>query len=147
MTDSSTLASAEEPSRPRRRAITGRRVRIALSFCGVGMIAYAVDLTVLALADDWLGPYGGRALSYLAAMTAAFCLHRRFVFRMSGPDGLWRQYGLYMAANAIGGAANFAIYAALTAYGPHNPALAVAAGSLIGWAISCLMSHRVVFRA
>jgi putative flippase GtrA len=124
-------------------------LRQALTFGAVGVVGYGVDAGVLHLFAPLLGPYLGRAASYLCAATTTFALNRRFTFGVRGRGRVVQQWAAFVTANLAGGAVNFAVYAAMIAAAPapfDNPWIAVAAGSLAGMALNFTLSKRVVFR-
>ena len=113
-----------------------------------GVIGYAVDVGVLHVTAPALGPYGGRALSYLAAATTTFLLNRSLTFRVRERAGFLRQWALFLIANLGGGAVNFGVYAGVVAanvWPLSLPWAAVAAGSLAGAAVNFTLAKRVVF--
>jgi putative flippase GtrA len=120
-----------------------------LRFACVGALTFFVDAGVLTgvlrLAPGQF--YLGRVISYLAAASAGWWLNRRFTFEADGAR--WRQWLRYLIANLSGGAANYAVYAALIAIVPlcrAYPVVAVAAGSLAGLVLNFAASRRFVFR-
>lgn len=122
----------------------------ALRFGLVGVAGFVVDATVLALLIGILGPYWGRALSFLCAVVATWALNRRFTFpdRSSG-YGLVPEFARYFAAMLGGGALNYAVYALLLQATGHDgawPYVAVAAGSLCGMALNLALARFAVFR-
>jgi putative flippase GtrA len=127
------------------RNIRGEFVRFAL----VGAIGFVVDSGVLyaGLAVGF-GLYFGRLVSYLAAATTTWFLNRHLTFSSSG-GAWWREWLRFLAANAVGGLANLAVYTVLVtaiASVAAHPLIAVAAGSLTGLASNFHLSRRLVFR-
>lgn len=125
-----------------------------LRFAAVGAAGFLVDAGALWLAmRAGAGPLGGRALSYLAAATFTWALNRRLTFRDAGGDagagGALAQWARFLAVNAVGGAVNYAVFAALVLAGgafAAHPTLAVAAGSASGLVFNFAFSKRLVFR-
>ncbi len=121
-----------------------------LRFGVVGVAGFVVDATVLtcALAMD-LGPWIGRALSYLAAASTTFALNRAWTFRGARPGARpVRQWALFLLVNLVGFASNYGTYAALISTVPfvaRNPVVGVAAGSLAGLMGNFLLARRFVF--
>lgn len=117
-------------------------VRFAL----VGAAGFVVDASVLygALALGF-GPIAGRLLSYLAAATATWLMNRRFTFASEQPPS-FREWASFIAANAVGGLVNLALYAVLVTQAELEPVIGVAAGSIAGLAINYTLSRFVVFR-
>lgn len=125
--------------------------RSILRFALVGAAAALVDMAVVELMVRGAGldPYSARALSYLAAATAAWALNRHFTFRDADRSRPLRQWLRYLGSNALGGALNYAVYALLVASFAlfhRYPFAAVAAGSLSGMLFNYLASQRWVFR-
>jgi len=123
-----------------------------LRFGVVGTIGFLVDAGVLmgALALG-LGPWLGRAISYLAAASTTFALNRAWTFRGRGePKALGRQWALFLLVNLFGFAANYGTYAlliTLSALVAANPVIGVAAGSISGLFVNFTLSRRIVFAA
>ncbi len=117
----------------------------------VGLVGLGVDITVLyiAMTDCGLGPYGGRAVSFLAAATTTWALNRGFTFRGKHNDGMLRQWAKFIAANSVGGGINYLTYAALiagTVTVAAHPFLGVAAGSVAGMFFNFAASRKLVFK-
>jgi putative flippase GtrA len=130
---------------PRRVLLAGEVLRFGV----VGTVGFVVDAGVLTLAIAvGLGPWLGRAFSYLVAATTTFALNRVWTFRGAGRGGLVRQWALFLLVNLLGFACNYATYALLIALVPMvaaHPVLGVAAGSLAGMVGNFIMSRRYVF--
>lgn len=121
-----------------------------VSFGLIGTAAFLVDTGVLyaALALG-IGPYLGRLLSYLVAATFTWALNRRFTFRSHASTHRLREWGRFLAANAVGGTLNYGTYSLLmlsSTLVASWPVLGVAAGSLVGMCSNFLMSRHLVFR-
>ncbi len=122
-----------------------------LKFGVVGTIGFVVDTAVLYLML-WLGlgPYWGRVVSYVAAASGNWAINRAWTFReaaRSAPAA--RQWGLFLALNLLGFAANYGTYAALvsgTEVVARHPVLGVAAGSVAGMFINFALARLVIFR-
>lgn len=117
----------------------------------VGTVGFLVDAGVLwAMMALGAGPYGGRILSYVAAASATYALNRAWTFRSAARGApVARQWGLFLALNLLGFAANYGTYATLlstTEAVARWPVLGVAAGSLAGMFINFGLSRRFVFR-
>ena len=117
----------------------------------VGIVGLGVDCTVLYLVM-WLaglGPYASRVISFLAAATTTWALNRCFTFRGDHDGTLIGQWAKFIAANAFGGAINYATFAALIAATDvvaAHPFLGVAAGSIAGMFFNFAASKKLVFR-
>jgi putative flippase GtrA len=117
----------------------------------VGVIGLGVDIAVLYLCLEisGLGLYSSRVVSYLAAATTTWALNRAFTFSGNHAGKIHHQWARFVAVNALGGAVNYAVYAALISSGDPftaHPALAVAAGSLAGLFFNFTASKKLVFR-
>lgn len=121
-----------------------------LSFGAVGVVGLLVDAGVLALSLGWLGPWWGRALSFLAAVLATWALNRSLTFRdRPSRYPLPLELGRYFAAMCIGGSLNYAVYAGvIMLYGSAGliPFAALAVGSLAGMGVNMTLAHFAVFR-
>lgn len=126
-----------------------RRHRQFLSFAAVGAAGFVVDASTLWLAlAGGAGPLMGRVSSYLTAATFTWACNRIYTFLDATPN-LALQWLRFLAANAVGGSVNYAVYAALVLrvgfFGVH-PTLAVAAGSLSAPMLNFVLSSKYVFR-
>jgi putative flippase GtrA len=119
-----------------------------IRFAIVGALGFLVDASALTLAL-FLGAdfFGGRVVSFLCAVTATWYANRTFTFSSKDPR-LLREWFRFLSANAVGGLANYSIYAVLVSTIPlceAHPTLAVAAGSIAGLAINFTLSRQFVF--
>lgn len=122
-----------------------------LPFALAGLLGYVVDAGVLSLSIGWLGPLGGRALSFACSVLTTWLINRRFAFAdraaRAGKRYEFMRYGLAMIP---GGIVNWLVYGlaiALLPTAPWSPALAVALGSLAGMAVNLTAASRLAFRA
>ncbi len=127
------------------------RFRQFLSFACIGAAAFVVDVAVLHAAMHFggLNFYAGRAVSWLSAATFTWYLNRRLTFREAATDSAAAQWLKFLVANSLGGALNYAIYAACIATSPVArawPVLAVGAGSIGGLFVNFVLSSRFVFQ-
>jgi len=127
-----------------------------LRFGAVGTAGFVVDSAVLlGMIALGLGPYAGRAVSYLAAATFTWGANRAWTFRAdagadAGRTTAARQWGRFVLLNLVGFALNYGTYAALIVGVPAvaaQPVIGVAAGSLAGMFANFVLSRRYVFRA
>ena len=133
-------------------AKTIARTETARQFLRFGMIGtggFVVDTTVLYFLMGVVGldPYTGRLASWCVAATFTWAMNRRFTFADKRPR--FRQWLAFLAANALGGAINYAVYAALVTFVDEVaaiPVLGVAAGSIAGLFFNFTVSKLVVFR-
>lgn len=120
-----------------------------LRFGLVGTAGFVVDVAALTAAMALgLGPYGGRVVSYLAAVTFTWAMNRRFTFAGADPRRGAAQWGRFVAANGVGALVNYGTYAALVALVPLVaawPVLGVAGGSLAGLVFNFTFSKLWVF--
>jgi putative flippase GtrA len=124
--------------------------RQLLRFTAIGAVAFVVDASVLLVARNvlGLGLYLGRVCSFLIAATFTWALNRRFTFADADTPPV-SQWGRFLAANAVGGGVNYAVYAVLVTLVPvvaAYPVLGVAAGSLAGLVFNFTASKKWVFR-
>ncbi len=126
-----------------------------LRFAIVGAFGFGVDLGVLWLALEQLqlGVYAARLVSFAVTVTFTWAMNRYVTFgdrRAQGPGGIVREWARFVAANAIGLAVNYAVYAALVGWGSGllaNPYFAAGCGSIAGLVFNYAASSRLVFRA
>lgn len=127
-----------------------KSARSLLWFCLAGVVGLVVDVAVLMGVRDWLGPYAGRLVSFLAAATATWLLNRRLAFGGRPAEvGVWAEYVRYLGLMATGGAVNYATYSALAWSLGHSAlqlALFVAAGSLAGLVFNYLGASNWLYR-
>ena len=117
----------------------------------VGAFGFLVDAGVLKLcmAGLGMGPYGGRVVSFVAAVTATWICNRYFTFRGQGSGSARAQWVRFVFVCAGGFVFNYGTYAFLIATQPlvaEYPVLGVAAGSLTGMFFNFFAARRVVFR-
>jgi len=126
--------------------------RQLLRFGVAGVIGLLVDTGVLYALAPWLGWYGARVLSFLAAASTTWWINRRWAFAAAAPHAparsAWRQYGKYLLSMSLGGTVNYAVYAitlqSLTA--PGTALVGVALGSCAGLVFNFSAARWVVFR-
>lgn len=126
-----------------------------LRFAIVGALGFGVDLAVLWLALEQLhlGVYAARLVSFAVTVTFTWAMNRHFTFgerRAHGLGGMAGEWARFVAANAIGLAVNYAVYAALVGWGTGwfaSPYVAAGCGSIAGLVFNFAASSRLVFRA
>ena len=124
-----------------------------IRFGTVGTAAFVVDTTVLYLAlAAGLGLYSGRVVSYLAAATFTWYGNRSITFETHarGAPAVAAEWLKFLLTNLVGGAVNYAVYAALVGHSDFvraYPVLGVAAGSIAGLSVNFTLSKSLVFRA
>jgi putative flippase GtrA len=130
---------------PARARLLGELLRFGI----VGGIGFVVDSGVLLLGlAAGLGPWFGRAVSYLAAASSTYTLNRAWTFRHAEKRERLRQWALFVVVNLVGFAFNYGTYAILILTVPMvaaQPVLGVAAGAVAGMTGNFLLSRRIVF--
>ncbi|MEO0467420.1 MAG: GtrA family protein [Pseudomonadota bacterium] len=115
----------------------------------VGGVGFVVDGGLLWLLLDTLGPYVGRLISFLTAVTVTYVLNRKFVFADRATGLLLREsLGKYVAANSIGALLNLGIYTALVAMAlpvVGAPLMAFAIASATALFVNFALTNFVVF--
>lgn len=122
-----------------------------LPFAIAGVFGYLVDATVLSLTIGWLGPVGGRLVSFACAVLTTWCINRSFAFSdRAATTGKRYELMRYVLAMIPGGAINWLVYGlaiSLLYASEWRPAAAVALGSLAGMATNLMAAQTLVFRA
>ena len=122
-----------------------------LRFALVGVGAAVVDIGVFEIFHRGfgMGYYAPRVISFLAAVTVAWLLNRRFTFDDARKSPMHLQWFGYLSANALGGIVNFGVYSALVSLVglfAALPALAIVLGALAGMILNYTLSRKAVFR-
>lgn len=126
-----------------------------LRFALVGTAGFFVDEGTLAVMRNivGLGPFGGRAVSILTAMTFTWLGNRTLTFAAHaarGPAAMFREWLRFIGANSFGALVNYGVYAALVGFAPvplDNAYLATAIGAAVGLLFNFTLSKTLVFRA
>jgi putative flippase GtrA len=95
-----------------------------------------------------LGLYGGRAVSYLSAVSATWLLNRRYTFRRTSDGNKLHQWARFVVSQLAGASLNLGVYALLVHASPlvaHEPVIGVAAGSLSGLLVNFSIARIFVF--
>lgn len=124
-----------------------QRLRSLFLFCVSGGLALFVDIGVLYLCKPWLGVYGGRACSFLAAATFTWVFNRSITFAGQRQGSVLKEYLAYMSSMAVGGAINYLAYATsvnMIDAVRREPAWGVAIGSLVGLGFNFLSARRIL---
>ncbi|MGH8260092.1 MAG: GtrA family protein, partial [Steroidobacteraceae bacterium] len=133
-----------------RDAVTREIASQFLRFAAVGIAGFVVDVSVLYLGLALgIGPYIGRAISYLAAASTTWYLNRRITFADRRSDVPGTEWVKFVLLNGVGGLINYATYVLFLQYaGPSGvaPAVGVALGSLAGLLANFALSRQIVFR-
>src|ERR1700723_2275120 len=81
--------------------------RQMLWFSAIGVLGFVVDAGVLYVALYWgLGLYGGRAVSYLSAVSATWLLNRRYTFRRTSDGNKLHQWARFVVSQLAGASLN-----------------------------------------
>jgi putative flippase GtrA len=131
------------------RLIASRLARF-LVVGGFGfLVAEAVLLLMLRVGAD---KYSAWLVSFLCAATFTWWGNRNLTFadrKATGSRAMFVEWLKFIAANALGGAVNGGLYAALVTWAPEPlgiPFVALACGVLAGLAINFTMSNFLVFQ-
>lgn len=125
------------------------RARALLMFAVVGVIGFVVDVSVLYALAPWLGWYGARIVSFVAAASATWALNRRYTFSTkAGSKSIAAEYLTYLLAMLGGATVNYGVYALTLRWFPvpGSAAVGVALGSVAGLAVNFLSARCLVFR-
>jgi putative flippase GtrA len=119
------------------------------SFGFIGVLAFVVDAAVLYLAlIVGLGLYFGRAVSYMAAVSASWVLNRRYTFEQIAGGKLLNEWFRFVVSQLSGATVNLGVYAALVHMSPlvaRYPIIGVGAGSLSGLLVNFSVARAYVF--
>lgn len=120
-----------------------------LLFGAVGSIGFIVDSAVLYLFKTWLGLYGARLISFIAAVWVTWWLNRNITFQKSHYQSIWREFFHYFVCMLTGGLINIGTYGLLVYHSQYmatNPIFAVAIGSLTGMMVNFMASKLIAFK-
>lgn len=121
-----------------------------LPFAIAGAIGFAVDAGLLLVAAPALGAFGGRLVSFAAAVLTTWTINRNFAFAdKAAKTGKVREFLTYLVAMLPGAAVNWLVYGivvALTGGEAVGLVLAVASGSIAGMTTNLVAADRLVFR-
>jgi putative flippase GtrA len=123
--------------------------RQMLSFGLIGVIGFLIDAGVLYFAlFCGLGLYAGRAVSYLAAVTATWLLNSRYTFAPTSGYNKIHEWARFAVSQLSGATINLGMYAVLVHTSPlvaHLPIIGVAAGSVCGLLVNFSVARAYVF--
>ncbi len=121
-----------------------------LPFAIAGAIGFVVDAGLLLLVSPLLGTFGGRLVSFAAAILSTWLINRNFAFAdKATTSGKRHEFLRYFLAMLPGAALNWLAYGLVVAVLPRAPlslALAVAVGSIAGLSANLLAADRLAFR-
>lgn len=115
---------------------------------GLGFVVDALILMALVHGYGW-GVYTGRLVSCAGAVTTTWLLNSNFVFAGGKVTDRRREYGRYLALQAVTVIVNYAVYAACIMSSPFMlawPILAAAVASGVGLIFNYLGARNYVFR-
>ncbi|MBS0333612.1 MAG: GtrA family protein [Proteobacteria bacterium] len=126
-----------------------KRRRLLAKFSGVALVGFVLSATILHLGLEMgFRPWAARLIALVFAMNVTFLINGRFVF-----GGLTRrrflvQWATYCANSACGNFCNYWTFVTLES--THravigDPYVALAAGSVVAWAINFTGARFVVF--
>jgi putative flippase GtrA len=121
-----------------------------IRFAVAGAIGFVVDAGVLYLAlAAGLGPFTGRAVSFLAAVWTTWQINRRYTFRERIQRSPWAEWCRYLLSMLTGASVNYAVYALVIVTAPHlawTPVVGVACGSVAGMFVNFFAAKFWAFR-
>jgi putative flippase GtrA len=121
------------------------------SFGVIGIAGFLTDSAVLTAGLKLgTGPYWGRLLSYLCAVTVTWALNQRFTFAERGGGPALPQWAKFAISQLSGGAVNLGVYGTLirtSGLFASHPVMAVGVGAVCGMTINFLAAQRFVFNA
>ncbi len=124
--------------------------RRILPFAFAGAVGFVVDACCLLILAPVLGAFGGRLISFCAAVLTTWLINRNFAFSdKAAKAGKGREFITYFGAMLPGAALNWLAYGLVVALAGKSMAgltLAVAAGSLAGMTTNLIAADRLVFR-
>ena len=130
---------------PRHRQVVAEFLRFGV----VGTIGFGFDTGTVYGLSGAIGLYGAGMAAYFVASSVNWALNRAWTFRHRKHGAAHAQWARFLAVNLVGFVLNRGAYVALiaeTSLARHYPVLAVAAGSVSGFAVNFLLSRRIVFR-
>jgi len=122
--------------------------KIALQYCAVSLLGFAVDAAILRLGLPFGGAAWVRVISLAIAMQVTFTVNGLFVFRTLTWRTLPRQWLSYMLTNGFGNFCNYWIFVTLVSV--HwtvisDPMVALCAGAFIAWMMNFVCARFLVF--
>jgi putative flippase GtrA len=124
-------------------------VRRLVPFAVAGGLAFGVDAAILVMSAPYIGPFWGRALSFLAGVGTTWAINRNFTFkdRVAGV-GKGEEFLRYLTAMVPGAGMNWLAYGIVASIVPHTSlglTFAVAAGSLAGLGVNFIAADRLIY--
>ena len=118
-------------------------------FAQVGAVGFLVDWACFTLfLKLGAGLLIGRAISYLCAATSTWIMNRYWTFATT-QSSLFRQWVMFLSANAFGGAINYAtsigVALAFASLVHAYPVIVIASGAIAGLGVNFALSRRYVF--
>ncbi len=126
-----------------------------LRFAVVGAAGFLINEAALFIGLKLLhlGAYAGGVFAFFVAVTFTWWGNRMLTFRgqaAQGARGVVAEWLKFVAANGLGFAVNYAVYATLVTFARaplNSPYVALGCGTLAGLIFNFAMSKRFVFRA
>lgn len=121
------------------------------AYAAVAILTFAVDALILKalILFAGFGPYIGRLISLPVALFVNWLLNRSVVFQ-SPPKADIAEVARYAAARLFSASMNYAIYSSILLladlFGPIDPAIAVAAATIVMMTPNFLIMRHFVFR-
>ena len=124
-------------------------VRRFTIFALVGAFGFAVDAGVLSiLAWNGVNIYLARFFSFGIASAATWFLNRKLTFQTAHSNQPTKEYGRYVAVQAIGGALNMGVFTGVVMQWPllsSQPIVPLAFGAIAGLLFNFIASRNYVF--
>lgn len=122
----------------------------AARYLVVGGIGFAVDAGVLSVLVHLLlwDPYSARVVSFLAAVTVTWLLHRVYSFTGLSRYSKKSEYVRFVTTQVLGALSNFLVYSVLIYFVPFFgklPIIPLAFGSAVGLIVNYGLSRIFVF--
>jgi putative flippase GtrA len=126
-------------------------LRQFLRFCGVGVVGFVADASVLlALVSAFdANPYAARVASFIAAASTTWWLNRRYTFEVTQRP-THAEWGRYVALMVLGAVTNYGAYAITISrwdLARANLWIGVAIGSVVGLGVNFVTSRRLFVAA
>jgi len=125
-----------------------RERKIALQYCAVSLLGFAVDAAILRVGLMFGAPAWVRIISLICAMQVTFTINGLMVFRSLTWRTLPRQWSSYMLTNGFGNVCNYWIFVTLVSlHWPFisDPMIALGVGAFAAWILNFTCSRFLVF--
>jgi putative flippase GtrA len=118
-------------------------------FVVVGTVCFALNAILVELLVKHCGPFYAQVIAFPIVASVAWYLNRRYTFGASDRS-VFHEWMHYIFANLLGWVANNGVYVLLvikSSLASRHPAIAVAAGSVVGLVFNFVISRVFVFRS